>query len=179
MEDLRREILRVLPDIRRFAISLTGNTADGDDLLQTTIEKVLVKGVPDKVNVKRWMFRVAKNKRIDDMRSQKVRQDAAQNELLSMSDASDTESMLINRLTLASVIKNIQALPENQRAALSLVAIEGYSYKEVSELLEIPIGTVMSRLARARKALSSLQDMKAENNALHNVTPLHSVKPNK
>lgn len=179
MEDLRREILRVLPDIRRFAISLTGNTADGDDLLQTTIEKVLVKGVPDKVDVKRWMFRVAKNKRIDDMRAQKVRRDAAQNELLSINDVADSESMLINRLTLASVIKNIQDLPENQRAALYLVAIEGYSYKDVSELLDIPIGTVMSRLARARKALSSLQDMNVETNPLHNVTPLHAVKPNK
>ena len=139
MEDLRRDVLRVLPDIRRFAISLTGNTADGDDLLQTTVERVLLKGVPNDVDIKRWMFRVAKNKWIDEMRAKKVRQNAAQNEFVVMEDKVDTEAQLLSRITLAAVIEKIQALPEDQRAVISLVTLEGYSYRAVSELLDIPM----------------------------------------
>jgi len=127
MEDLRRDVLRVLPDIRRFAISLTGNTADGDDLLQTTVERVL-----------------------------KV----------------DSETQLLSRITLAAVIEKIQALPEDQRAVISLVTLEGYSYRAVSELLDIPMGTVMSRLSRARRTLSD----KLEDGASDNIVPLKNKK---
>lgn len=173
MEDLRRDVLRVLPDIRRFAISLTGNTADGDDLLQTTVERVLLKGVPNDVDIKRWMFRVAKNKWIDEMRAKKVRQNAAQNEFVVMEDKVDTEAQLLSRITLAAVIEKIQALPEDQRAVISLVTLEGYSYRAVSELLDIPMGTVMSRLSRARRTLSD----ELEDGVSDNIVPLKIKKP--
>jgi RNA polymerase sigma-70 factor (ECF subfamily) len=173
MEDLRRDVLRVLPDIRRFAISLTGNTADGDDLLQTTVEQVLLKGVANDVDIKRWMFRVAKNKWIDEMRAKKVRQNAAQNEFVVMEDKVDTEAQLLSRITLAAVIEKIQALPEDQRAVISLVTLEGYSYRAVSELLDIPMGTVMSRLSRARRTLSD----ELEDGASDNIVPLKIKKP--
>ena len=173
MEDLRRDVLRVLPDIRRFAISLTGNTADGDDLLQTTVERVLLKGVPNDVDIKRWMFRVAKNKWIDEMRAKKVRQNAAQNEFVVMEDKVDSETQLLSRITLAAVIEKIQALPEDQRAVISLVTLEGYSYRAVSELLDIPMGTVMSRLSRARRTLSD----KLEDGSSDKIVPLKIKKP--
>jgi len=82
MEELRREVLRVLPDIRRFAISLAGNKADGDDLLQVTVERVLRKGVPDDVELKRWMFRVAKNKVMSRLsRARKMLADALETDV--------------------------------------------------------------------------------------------------
>jgi len=64
--------------------------------------------------------------------------------------------MIINKLSVTEVSKAMNKLRDEQRMVLALIAIEGYSYKEVSKLLDIPIGTVMSRLARARKALMKL-----------------------
>ena len=172
MEELRREVLRVLPDIRRFAISLAGNKADGDDLLQVTVERVLRKGVPDDVELKRWMFRVAKNKWIDEMRAKKVRTNALEREDITLHHQVDVEEQVMSRIRLSKVIQSIQALPENQRAVLSLVAIEGYSYRAFSELLDVPIGTVMSRLSRARKMLADA----LETDVPDNVVPLKKTK---
>ena len=172
MDELRQKVLHILPDIRRFAISLAGNRFDGDDLLQATVERVLSKGVPENADLKYWMFRVARNKWIDEIRSKKVRLDAASKEIVTMKEPVDSESQMIDRITLASIIQKIQNLPEDQRIVLTLVAIEGYSYRAVSELLEIPIGTVMSRVSRARKALADGLDTIQTDN----VVPLNITK---
>ena len=172
MEELRQQVLRILPDVRRFAISLAGNRADGDDLLQTTVERVLLKGAPKDVDLKRWMFRIAKNKWIDEIRAKTVRAKAAENEIAMMTNTTDSEAQLVSRMTLAAVIQKIQDLPENQRVVLTLVAIEGYSYRDASEFLDIPEGTVMSRVSRARKALAdSFETLNTKN-----VVPLTPTK---
>ena len=153
-ERFHAAMLAALPRVRRFACSLTGNRDDADDLLQTTVERVLDRGVPDDADVTRWMFRVCKNLWIDEIRSRKVRREAA--ERPEMVDGREVrgEARALGEVTLREVDEAMRALPEEQRAVLSLVAVEGLAYREAAEVLEIPIGTVMSRLARARATLA-------------------------
>ncbi|MGJ8691577.1 MAG: RNA polymerase sigma factor [Thalassotalea sp.] len=150
---MQKQILALVPMIRRFAYSLTGNQHDADDLLQNTIERLLTKGVPEHVELNKWMFRVCRNIWIDEFRARKVRQIAAQLPELSADQIVNNEQAS-DQISLNEVNTAMEVLPSEQRSILSLVAIQGMSYKEVSETLEIPIGTVMSRLSRARASLS-------------------------
>ena len=125
---MNETIKTLLPMLRRFAYSLTGSKADADDVVQITIEKLLVKGIPDDVEPAKWAFKICRNVWIDEYRSRKVRQNTAQADVL----------------------------PEEQRAIVSLVAVQGMAYKEVAHTLDIPIGSVMSKLSRARSTLYNL-----------------------
>lgn len=151
---MHEALLEVLPRVRRFACSLTGNRDDGDDLLQSTVERVLDRGVPDGVDLTPWMFRVCRNLWIDEIRSRTVRRDAASRPELSAGSVVSGEDVALGEVTLREVDEAMLELPEEQRAVLALVAIEGLSYREAAEVLDTPIGTVMSRLARARAALA-------------------------
>ena len=148
-----QEIVEILPNLRRFALSLTGNMADADDLLQSTVERLLARGIPDDAHVLKWSFRVCRNLWIDETRSRKVREDTDQDPDAIGALATPGESQVIGELALGEAGRAMLAIPAEQRAVLELVAIEGYSYKEAAGLLEVPIGTVMSRLARARARL--------------------------
>ena len=110
--------------------------------------------MPENVELNKWMFRVCRNLWIDEFRSRKVRQTAAQSPELSSGQIIDDEKRQNDKISLQEVNNAMAILPDEQRSILSLVAIQGMSYKEVSETLEIPIGTVMSRLSRARISLS-------------------------
>lgn len=149
-------MLEVLPRLRRFASSLTGNLHDADDLMQSTVERVLERGVPGDADVLRWMFKVCKNLWIDELRAHGVRRRAVvQRPELTEEPTISGEAAVIGELTLRDVDRAMASLPSEQRAVLSLVAVEGLTYREAAEVLEIPIGTVMSRLARARAALAA------------------------
>lgn len=148
-------MLEALPRLRRFARSLTGNRHDGDDLMQSTVERVLEKGVPENVEVLRWMFKVCRNLWIDGLRAGQVRQKAATQPELADEPVVSGEDVAIGELTLREVERAMALLPEEQRAVLAVVAVEGLSYREAAEVLDTPIGTVMSRLARARAALAA------------------------
>lgn len=153
--DLHRELVELVPQLRRFAYALTRHADDADDLVQSTMERVLSRPMPDDVELVKWMFRVSRNIWIDDLRSRKVRREAAveiaaENEL----DVS-TEERVQAAAMLRKAQQGIDALPEDQREVLAMVAIAGMAYREAAEALSIPIGTVMSRLARARAALAS------------------------
>jgi RNA polymerase sigma-70 factor (ECF subfamily) len=151
---MKEELLTLMPAIRRFAYSLTGSPHDADDLLQNTIERVLSRGVPDDVELVKWAFRVCRNLWIDEYRARKVRNNnQAADELLD-EQAVDGEKIICDHITLHQVNHAMDQLPDDQRSILALVAVQGMSYKEVAETLSVPMGTVMSRLARARVALS-------------------------
>ncbi len=152
---LREEILEALPRLRRFARSLAANRHDGDDLMQATVERVLDKGIPDGVEILRWMFKVCRNLWIDELRAAEVRQRAAQRPELAEEPVVSGEDVALGELTLREVEQAMKALPDDHRAVLALVAVEGLSYREAAVVLETPIGTVMSRLARARAALAA------------------------
>ena len=151
---MKEELLILMPAIRRFAYSLTGSPHDADDLLQTTIERVLSRGVPDDVELVKWVFRICRNLWIDEYRARKVRHSDVDAAELLDEQAIDGEKIICNNITLHQVNSAMDQLPADQRSILALVAVQEMSYKEVAETLSIPIGTVMSRLARARVALS-------------------------
>jgi RNA polymerase sigma-70 factor (ECF subfamily) len=149
---MKKELTDLMPMIRRFAYSLTGSVHDADDLLQNTIERVLSRGVPDDVELAKWAFRVCRNIWIDEYRARKIRHNAAQSPELEEPTV-DGENVVHQQITLSEVSSAMDKLPDDQRSILALIAVQGMSYKEVAETLSIPMGTVMSRLARARVAL--------------------------
>lgn len=153
---MHHELKELLPGLRRFAYSLTGSVPEADDLLQGTVEKLLRRAPPDGVGLDRWAFRVCRNLWIDECRARKVRQDAAQRPELSEGQVVDGERMTASQIELGQVDAAMARLPDSQREIISLVAVQGLSYQAVSDTLEIPRGTVMSRLARARAALSAI-----------------------
>ena len=153
---MQQEITELLPGLRRFAYSLTGSMADADDLLQNTVERILTRQMPSDVDLTKWAFRICRNVWIDECRARKVRRDAAENPELSDGQVTDGEHQTTKEIEWNRVDSAMSRLPEDQRQIISLVAIQGMPYKMVAEILEVPKGTVMSRLARARAALSEV-----------------------
>lgn len=165
LNNRNQEIVDVLPNLRRFAASLTGNLADADDLLQSTVERVLAKGLPEDTEVLPWCLRVCRNLWIDEVRSRKVRSDAVREPAVIGEQILQGEDQVLGEMTLAEVQKVLQSMTEDQRAVLELIAVEGYSYKEAAAVLEIPVGTIMSRLARARTTLMERSGIAATRSA--------------
>lgn len=151
-----QELMGELKGLKRFCLSLTGSDADADDLLQGTVERLLERGIPGDAHTARWAYRVCKNFWIDELRSREVRTRYVSNvarsgEALDISPSAEVQSE--GERSLAAVNAALSQLPQEQRMALTLVAVEGKSYAEAAEILEVPIGTIMSRIARARKQL--------------------------
>jgi RNA polymerase sigma factor (sigma-70 family) len=155
---LKGLLLENLEALRRFSFSLTGNAADGDDLAQGTIELLLRKGVPSDAPFLPWMFRVCKNHWIDHLRTRSRTQTATADELEGHEDMQGGEADAIHRVEMGEIERAVGRLDEDQRLVLGLVSVQGFSYREAAEILEIPIGTVMSRLSRARKRLIELTE---------------------
>lgn len=152
---LRQGIVELLPRLRRFAYSLTGARADADDLLQATVERLLDRAAPEDVDLARWSFRICRNIWIDEIRARNVRTIAAASGKLGGDEAVDGERTAMDKMAFNEVNTAMDRLPDEQRAALALVALEGYTYAEAAEALDAPIGTIMSRIARARAALAA------------------------
>jgi RNA polymerase sigma factor (sigma-70 family) len=148
----------IIPMLRRFAYSLTGSAADADDLVQATFEKILKKGIPENVEAVKWAFKVCRNVWIDEYRSQKVRQKATQAPELQEQTADLQAAPHESTERMAKVNIAMGNLPDDQRSILSLVALKGMSYKDVAIISGIPVGTVMSRLSRARNSLLDMMD---------------------
>lgn len=153
-EQQRADLLEELGPLRRFCLSLTGSVADADDLLQVTVERVLDKGMPTDADARKWAYRVCKNAWIDELRSRDVRQRYPQQMGVDDDAASPSaEESALGEKALEAVSRALDRLPAEQRLALTLVAIEGKSYAEAAAILEVPVGTIMSRIARARRQL--------------------------
>lgn len=152
----REEILAELPALRRFCMSLVGQGADADDLVQATVERLLTKGMPADAHPGKWVFRVCKNLWIDELRFRQVRIRMAHMVVEDPSHGPSLEQVAAGQLEARSVLIALGGLPEQQRMALSLVAIEGKSYAEAADILQIPVGTIMSRIARARQSLAAI-----------------------
>jgi RNA polymerase sigma-70 factor (ECF subfamily) len=150
------QLVAFLPNLRRFAISLCGSRDVADDLVQAACERALSSAERFETGTRfdAWMFRILRNLWIDQIRRRRtagVQEDIADHhELASGSGERDAEA----RMTLKSVGEAIAGLVDEQREVLLLVCVEDLSYRETAEVLGIPIGTVMSRLARARRNLA-------------------------
>jgi len=148
-------LLAELPRLRRYALSLTGKAADADDLVQDTIVRALrsIDQWQPRTQLDRWMFRITKNLWLDNMRANQVRRRAALAEV--PPEALDGERAMQSHIELDATRRALQELPEEQRLVVALVLIDGMSYRDAADVLEVPIGTVTSRLARARVALAA------------------------
>jgi RNA polymerase sigma-70 factor, ECF subfamily len=154
-ENVREQIAALLPRLRRFARNLTRNPHDADDVVQIAVERALTKleqWRPDG-RLDSWMFKIVRNAWIDELRSR-----GRQNRIFAGAEAGEHvgESTIDREADLLSVQAAMARLPEDQRAAVSLVLVEGLPYKDAAEVLEIPIGTLTSRLARGREALQAM-----------------------
>lgn len=148
-------MVAILPRLRRFATALTGNFADADDLVQDTVERSLrhLHQWQSGTRLDSWMYRIAQNLWIDTVRARRS-QPTVNIDPPETAQIADGVRLVEAKLTFAQTCRALDELPDDQRAVVALVLIEGVSYRDAAEILQVPIGTVTSRLARARHALS-------------------------
>jgi len=149
------QIVALLPRLRRYARTLTHHREDADDLVQLAIERALARIDQWRRDQRLdgWMFGIVRNAWIDEVRSR-----SRWNRVLAPEEAGidvgvATTEAAAERMTVEAALAR---LPEEQRSAVVLVLIEGLAYKEAAHALDIPIGTLTSRLARGREALQAL-----------------------
>lgn len=154
-DDMRDELVRLLPRLRRFAYSLSRDNDRCNDLVQETCARALAKLDQWEPGTRfdSWLFRIAQNIWLDRMRAEKSRGQTVDIDTAYDIVDSDGRDVTESRLTLQEVNRGIAKLAADQQVLVALVCIDGMSYKEAAEVLGLPIGTVMSRLSRARLAL--------------------------
>jgi RNA polymerase sigma-70 factor (ECF subfamily) len=151
-----QDLVALLPRLRRFALSLTRSVAEADDLVQATCERALRardQWMPG-TRLDSWLYRIMRNLWIDAIRKHQANASEPMDEAMGLA-GDDGRRVVEAALTLDAVKGAIDGLPDEQRAVLLLVCTEEHSYQEAAIELGIPIGTVMSRLARARRTLAS------------------------
>jgi RNA polymerase sigma-70 factor, ECF subfamily len=152
--DLRTELVELMPRLRRFGVALTRSFVDADDLVQMACERALSRPgqLRSETKVGSWMCMIMRNLWIDEIRARRRhrhdRIEAARDVI-----GDDGEAVTERNSTWAAVRRALSELPVQQRAALTLICVDGMSYKEAAEILDIPIGTVASQVARGRQAL--------------------------
>lgn len=155
-DQFKSEMISLLPRLRRFALSLTRSGPDADDLLQEACATALQRWqqYDPAQPFDRWMFRVVRNHWISEIRKRKVRQGEGQIDAEQAPElqAAGSAAEVLEAKQVRSTVAELDA---ELSQPLMLVCAEGYSYREAADLLDIPIGTVMSRIHRARKQLVS------------------------
>ncbi len=151
------ELAALLPRLRRFARSLTQQRDDADDLVQVAVERAL--RAADQwqpgTRLDSWMFKIMQNAWFDELRGRRRRDAVLLPEEAGEFVGHDPGAARDEALALCAAMAR---LPEQQRSALMLVAVEGLSYDEAAAALQVPVGTLTSRLARGRAALQALLD---------------------
>jgi RNA polymerase sigma-70 factor (ECF subfamily) len=153
-DSFNEALVALLPRLRRFARGLAGAAAPADDLVQAACERALLRRAQFQEGTRfdSWMFRIVQTIWIDQLRARGVRKE--EGEIDGERWGSDEPVRQVEaRLALDEVKRAMTHLPPDQRTALMLVTVEGYSYKEAADIAQVPVGTIMSRLARARAAL--------------------------
>jgi len=155
-DNVKSELLAVLPRLLKYARNLSVNSAEAEDLLQATSERVLSRWQQFRPgsDFDRWAFTIMHSIRNNNLRSDAVRlghghEDAA--ETLAAPESQSPERNKIHQ----QVFNSLEKLPDGQRQVMLLVYIEGFSYKAAAEILDIPVGTLMSRIGRARVKLAA------------------------
>ncbi len=149
-------IVAEIPRLRRYAISLLYNPADAEDLIQDCLETALTKhaALKDPTRLRPWMFAILNNLFLMRLRSGSRR--AATGSIEDFADSLAAAAPPEDRATALDLARAMGRLSVEHRQILLLINLEGYSYQDVAEILAIPLGTVMSRLARARERLRAL-----------------------
>ena len=156
MQQFLDEIEGSVPALRRYVRALTRNADRADDLVQDCIERAIRKQSLWRPTgtLQSWLFRILVNIYSNDLRHQRRRGDQVPIDTLLVEPS--VAPAQPGRIALAEMAKAIDTLPTDQREALLLVVLEGQSYSDAAGILSIPIGTLMSRLGRARAALRTM-----------------------
>ena len=167
-EEFAAQAMQFIPRLRRYARALTGDSSAADDLVQDALERALVKQAlwREGTDLRAWLFTVMHNVFVNQVRS------AVANRTVPMDDMTSElpQSQGTDRLEIRDLDAALRALPEEQRAVVLLVGLEQMTYDEAAKVLDVPIGTVMSRLSRGRERLRRLTQ------GLPEVTVLKVVK---
>lgn len=158
LSDLTQRLVSAMPRVRRFARALTGSPQDAEDLMQAAILRALEHppAVPSDHEFERWLLRVARNLWIDELRSagRRLRDSSLGSDWEDEVKSNSGDAELAQRLhELDTAMRQI---PPELREVLVFICVEGYTYEETAEMMGIPVGTVMSRLSRARVRLGEL-----------------------
>lgn len=156
MQAFERELLTLLPRLRRFARSLARDSADADDLCQAALERALkARGQwQPGTRLDAWMYRIMRNCWIDEVRARTRRSQTFAPEEAGAAIGVDAHEDVERRAELNQVDRAMAELPAEQREVIALVLVEGLAYREAAGILEIPMGTLTSRLTRGRQALA-------------------------
>ncbi len=157
-EDLRGRIVAFVPRLRRFCRGLAGGRSDvADDLLQAAVERALsrIDQWQPGTSLENWMLKLASNLYIDQLRREKVRGISVDIEEAYELPSPDELERMEFRSELAAVEAALAEMPPELRMVMTSVVLDGQSYRETADLLAIPIGTVMSRLSRARQFIET------------------------
>jgi RNA polymerase sigma-70 factor (ECF subfamily) len=153
-DPVRDGLMELLPRLRRFARTLAGHPQDADDLVQIAVERALTRSDQWQRDTRldSWMFGIVRNAWIDEVRSRQRRGRLFAPEESGLTVGAPGAGTEVDILAVQTALAQ---LPEEQRTAVSLVLIEGLSYKEAAAVMGVPIGTLTSRLARGRDALQA------------------------
>lgn len=171
-------VLDQLPALRRYAISLTRDATDAEDLVHDALLRAYERQSSFRADrsLRQWLLSILHNTFVDRLRSRRAerrRIEKLAGEIRSDPDALHRQPEQDHALRLAQVRQAFMSLPEEQRAVLHLVTIEGLGYAEAARALDVPVGTVMSRLARARAALRAFEDASVEVSPSETTTVTH------
>jgi len=170
--DINSALIHLMPEFRAYARSVSADPVDADDLVSDAVERALTaeKRPQDVDAIRPWMFRIIRNLTIDEARKRKVRREYFETESRFMNE--DTLSAgMAGHGTLDDVLTRMafEKLNPAEREILYLVDVTGLKYAETADVLDVPVGTIMSRVSRARRALLALIDDT-------NVTELKTVR---
>jgi len=169
MNQVYAEIEEYIPQLRRYAMALSHNPVAADDLVQESVTRALTKSrlFKEGTNLRAWLFTIMHNVHISNARRYKhigapIDPDIAAATL-------STQPSQEEPLFLKALEKAMQIIPDTQRIAVVMAGIEGMSYEEISEQLNVPVGTIKSRVSRGRDALRKA--LHGRENSWHNRQP--------
>jgi RNA polymerase sigma-70 factor (ECF subfamily) len=153
--NIQEQIVALLPRLRRFARGLVRNPHDADDVVQIAVERALLHldQWHRDARLDSWLFKIVRNAWIDEVRSRGRGSKIFMPEEAGEHVGEASMERVIDRLSVDAALSR---LPQDQRLAVSLVLVEGLSYKDAADVLEVPIGTLTSRLSRGREALQAM-----------------------
>lgn len=160
--EAERELTQAFPSLWRFSLTLTGRPDLADDLAQATSVRVLEKQAQftPGTNFRAWCFTLCRTIWLNELRREAIRRTEGL-EAVRAEDMPAGQFDAETNIFVTQVFNEVMGLPEAIRNTVGLVYVEGFTYREAAEILEVPIGTVMSRLAAARKRLAPLKETDA------------------
>ncbi|WP_127143072.1 sigma-70 family RNA polymerase sigma factor [Pelagibacterium montanilacus] len=159
--DFRSELLSVIPNLRAFAMSLVGAADKADDLVQETLVRAWDKrsSFTPGTNLKGWLFTILRNEFYSQMRKRKREVSDPEG---AMAERMSSHPEQVGRLDMEDFKSAVNMLPEDQREALILVGASGFSYEEAADICDCAVGTIKSRVSRARTQLSKILKLEGD-----------------